>query len=648
MTTTNNTIAKFAAVVAMLGLVASSAFAFAPAAKAQSSTDLQAQINALLAQIAALQGNTGTSASVSFATDLTIGSTGSDVTALQNWLISKGFTIAAGATGYFGAQTASALGAYQASVGISPAVGYFGPITRAKVNAAAVPGTGTGTGTGSSNGGSLSGGEANLTDFNLRSEDSDGNEGEEGVEIATAEFDVEDGDVRVERVEVEFSATSNSIEDRPWQYFDTIYLMVDGDEIADIDASDRDAWDETGADDYEIVFTGLDYVVEEGDMASITIVADIASNIDTADLAQDFNVRILDEGIRAVDAEGIQQYIGQDTGETVSFGFGAEENGDLSIRESDENPEAANLKIEDDEVSEEYTVFAFEIRNTDDVDSLLTELAIGTTITGATTTDRVIRTATLVVDGDEYDGDIASTNDGDITFDDLDVVLAGDDTTSFELMVEFTAQVGNYASGDTIEFDVAPAGVDAEGEETGSSVASGDITGGADSELHTLSLTGFMVEAVSTSQSSDNSDTPANSTGTFTIKFDVTADEDEPVYVDNVAANASTTASTTAGAAYKVFRNGVDATLAFTSENAVLTSTADMSSDTFRVDAGATETFTLTVTINPAESGLFAIELDAVNYGTSAAAASNASLNETLDIDGNNSDFETDPVSINN
>ncbi|MBU2124177.1 peptidoglycan-binding protein, partial [Patescibacteria group bacterium] len=119
-----NTIAKIAAVLAGLGLVASTFAAFAPVASAQSSTssaDLQAQINALLAQIAALQANTGTTAAVSFDRDLTMGSTGADVTALQNWLISKGFTIAAGATGYFGAQTKAALGAYQASVSISPA-----------------------------------------------------------------------------------------------------------------------------------------------------------------------------------------------------------------------------------------------------------------------------------------------------------------------------------------------------------------------------------------------------------------------------------------------------------------------------------------------------------------------------------------------
>lgn len=65
--------------------------------------------------------------------DLTIGDTGDDVTGLQDFLIAGGHTIPAGATGYFGLQTQTALASYQAGHGIAPPVGYFGPITRASV-----------------------------------------------------------------------------------------------------------------------------------------------------------------------------------------------------------------------------------------------------------------------------------------------------------------------------------------------------------------------------------------------------------------------------------------------------------------------------------------------------------------------------------
>ncbi len=63
-----------------------------------------------------------------FATDLTVGSKGADVTALQNLLgISP-------ATGYFGSLTKAALIKYQLEKGITPAAGYFGSKTRATVN----------------------------------------------------------------------------------------------------------------------------------------------------------------------------------------------------------------------------------------------------------------------------------------------------------------------------------------------------------------------------------------------------------------------------------------------------------------------------------------------------------------------------------
>ena len=71
-----------------------------------------------------------------FTTDLTVGSTGPDVVALQSFLTSKGYlTIPAGvAPGYFGNLTQSAVSAYQSAKGITPTAGYFGPITRAAVN----------------------------------------------------------------------------------------------------------------------------------------------------------------------------------------------------------------------------------------------------------------------------------------------------------------------------------------------------------------------------------------------------------------------------------------------------------------------------------------------------------------------------------
>ena len=110
---------------------------------------LQAQITALLTQIQTLQSqlasaNTGTSANTSslynWTRDLTLGSKGADVKALQEFLNNNGSPVAASGVGsvgneteYFGPMTKAALASFQSAHGITPAVGYFGPITRSYI-----------------------------------------------------------------------------------------------------------------------------------------------------------------------------------------------------------------------------------------------------------------------------------------------------------------------------------------------------------------------------------------------------------------------------------------------------------------------------------------------------------------------------------
>lgn len=72
--------------------------------------------------------------------DLTVGSTGAEVTALQHALMSAGYDIPAlssGAAnyGYFGSQTKAAVAKLQEDKGVvNPGTGYYGPLTRAAIN----------------------------------------------------------------------------------------------------------------------------------------------------------------------------------------------------------------------------------------------------------------------------------------------------------------------------------------------------------------------------------------------------------------------------------------------------------------------------------------------------------------------------------
>lgn len=85
--------------------------------------------------------DSGTSAIAIPTRDLETGATGEDVRMLQKYLNSIGFTVAASGAGSpgnetakFGALTRAAVVKFQKAHSITPAVGYYGPITRAKMS----------------------------------------------------------------------------------------------------------------------------------------------------------------------------------------------------------------------------------------------------------------------------------------------------------------------------------------------------------------------------------------------------------------------------------------------------------------------------------------------------------------------------------
>lgn len=134
---------SIAAVTISVAVIFLGAFAFATPAKADLLSDLQAQVQALLAQIAALQAaqGGGGGACVTFTQNHQMGDTGGQVMEIQKFLNRSGAQVAVSGAGspgnetsYFGARTRAAVSKFQAANGISPTAGYWGPITRAKAN----------------------------------------------------------------------------------------------------------------------------------------------------------------------------------------------------------------------------------------------------------------------------------------------------------------------------------------------------------------------------------------------------------------------------------------------------------------------------------------------------------------------------------
>lgn len=637
MTKATNNVARVAAGIAGLGLVAMS---FAPMAGAQTTTTTTTST---------------TTASVTFTRDLTIGSTGADVTALQTWLIAKGFSIPAGATGYFGAQTKAALAAFQAANAITPAAGYFGPITRAKVAAmggsttttggSTVPGCAAGaayssttgapctTSTGSTG---LSGGEATLRGFDLQS-GNDIAQGDSNQEIGVAQFDVRGGDVNIQRVTVEMTAVGTGSK-LPWKYFDTLSVYSGSKKIGDIDVSSKDAWDQS-SDTYSVDIP-TNGILKEGDNQELSIRADAVNTIDSANDAQIFNMDIPDNGIRSIDAAGLQEYAG-DTNDTVSVAVNTAQNGDLTVSATSDNPSAGVLVADDTNTSDSYDVLAFQIRNKDDVSVDFNSLMFTASSASSTAVKNIVRKATLTLDGDTYTGTIGSGATTTITFDNLSTSVNGNDTIDGTLTVELYGQQNHFsATGEQLKFSLVgnTTNVDASNSDTGDTSS---VSGTASGNVMSIGVnTGITVAGNSNSASeSYNSTTPASSTGTFTLKFDVTANGND-VYIPKTIAT-TTAASTTAGI---VIDANVGASTVGSSVPATLSSTADQDGTNayYIVHDGDTETFTAQVTLDAPSAGYYQVGLDKVRYNDSASLTGL----QTLDVDQTKSDYQTQSLYI--
>jgi peptidoglycan hydrolase-like protein with peptidoglycan-binding domain len=344
MTTATNKVARVAAAVAGLSLAALS---IAPLAQAQTTTTT----------------TTTTTASVTFTRNLTVGSTGADVTALQTWLIAKGFSIPAGATGYFGAQTKAALAAYQAANSISPAAGYFGPITRAAVAAAGgstststVPGCMPGAAFSSTTGqacgtttttGPLSGGEGSINNFKTVGASNTSLNQADSDQVLGFEFKAVGSDLQVNRVDFDVYNSNNVGTIRPWGVFQTATLMQGSTVIGTVDVSNQANWSQDGTiangnQVYRVRFDGLNDVVKNGNTADFYLTLTTQNAISNTNTGGQYTVTLPNQGLRAVDAKGIQQYTTSTVNTTVSVSNST--NGSVVLSTGSDNPQTTTVQ----------------------------------------------------------------------------------------------------------------------------------------------------------------------------------------------------------------------------------------------------------------------------------------------------------------
>lgn len=666
MSTAKNTIvAKFAVAFVAVAMVL---FLVAPAAKAQTTEELQQMINDLLAQVAALKGEVTTTSTSSvcpytWTRSLTIGASGADVMKLQQFLNSDPETrVSASGVGsvgmeteYYGALTGAAVAKFQTKyradiltpLGLVNATTYFGPSTMAKANALCISApvvededTDEDEDTTDEDSDYEMKGEADLGDTDLKDgDDTDIEEGQEDAPVAEFEVEFNDGDAMIDRIDVAFSATG---EEDPWDTFETVSLWVDGDMIAEKNADDED--DYLDEDDGSLRFSGLDLLSKEDDTTVIVIAVTAQRGVDN--LPATWNVDVT--SIRYTDADDVTST--EDPGvATTDFTLDEEGSDDeLKIKTSSNDPDATTFAVETDGNSDWYTVFVFNLDSDDSTNDIeLNEIPVTIVTAGQSTlgVNDVVNDAKLVIDGEEFDSFVSGKALSDATsatstlvFDiDGDYVIDAGDEVEVELMLEFKKTTGNYSNGQTVYASTTEGSLyDVEGADD--VAAEGAATG----DTHTLRSEGVMLEMTDEDFTlKTNSDsTSEDDQGVFTFKFEVTAFE-EDFYFNKTAA--SGTVSTIAGAEFTIENGGSTVTTGggVGTTTASLTSTADTVGSRFVVREGETETFTLKVTFDPSTSDFYALQLGGVNYFPSSTSNSPVAQ-EAIPA----SDFETDEYSI--
>lgn len=641
------------------GTIALTALAGVPSySQAQSSADLQTQINQLLATISQLQAKLGTNnsayANYQWTRSLTVGSTGEDVRMLQRLLNSNADTqvavSGAGSKGnettYFGPATKAAVMKFQNKYrseiltpsGLISATGYFGPASINKANALAkitVPPKPTPN---DDEDNELQG-EGTLDTFEIdEADDTDIHEGVSDVPLAELTLEASDGDIEISRMDFSLVANGGNTEQDPWDVFDEVSLWVEDEKIADITLDNRD--DYLDEDDGTFRLSNLDLVLEEDEEIEIVVAGSLTSNVDGAGTAATWSLSA--EAVRYFDADGVASNDSTtgDLGDAVSFDIVERGEGEeLKFGIGNNSPDAGTIIVDDSTKTSGETILEYTIEAVDadiELDRLYVNVETGTAPFSSVVDDikLVINGKTFRDDSITTTGSYSATNtlvmfdiDGDITIDE------GDEET-VEVVVDLKSRTG-YQNGETIVARVTSAERDITEAEGLDDIEefSGTVVG----KVQTLISEGIVVTSDSVSFETDT--LGENDTiGEFTIEFEVTAVESD-FYITEFAG--TTTSSSTGGVRFSVESTGGTPT----SVSGVLSSSADENTPgVFTVREGQTETFTLTVVVDASVGAQHRVTVNDIFFSEATNGLTGGTTYTLTPV----SEFRTPYLNINN
>jgi len=594
---------------------------------------------------------TTVASAASFDDNLTIGSTGAEVTALQTFLVGGGYlTMPAGVNmGYFGALTQAALAKYQVAKGITPAVGYFGPITRAAVNAGGAVAGGalcpngmtlasnctqapgvvvsvplcpngmtlasncvTAPGTVSANGtdGTLTAAPSSYVGSGIQVK-----KGETKNVLATT-LKASVGPVTVTRAGVHFSA-------RPWLLFSQVILKDSTGKVIATKplSSDADATEITVGSDYLVTFDGVNYTVTPGINQDLTVAVSVLPATDK--ITNGMYVDVAFDTLRTINGIGWTDTVAAATfpltahaAEVGGAAFTLTSTGsvaDIYTRISPNSPATRQVSVSLTQTTPDVVLGTFSLKsanNSSTLNTLTVSLASTTLVAGATGVSgpsTAFSNVRLFNGSQSFGGTL--TNAGVVTFSNLTIPLSQD------VWQDLTVKADVNASTTATGLTVALASTNIVVTDANYGTATYE-TNTATSNAITLTVNALSVSNTSATLGaailSSNTTVGVNASYTFTL----TNTSSNDLYVS--ATSSYMVATTTTGTAGTSTLPAI-LTVSPSTYNGDADGTAGYSA--YVIPAGLSRTFTLVGALRGTSGQTVNLKITRIYYGTTAALA---------------------------
>ena len=611
-------------------------------------------------------------AAYTFNANLTVGSTGADVVALQQALIAAGQSIpsiASGAAqpGYFGSQTKAAVVAFQAAHGIVPTSGFVGPITRGVLNGGvsavkpvstacpvgftctANPGTGT-TGTTGTVAGITTPGVAGSLDIANGSIVGNGTSVNDGQEADLGSISLQSGasDMAVSSIAVDFNV-------RPWLYMSSLSVKdQNGNVLATVANLNQSMFSEiTVGSDYRISIPASVVVPKATKIYAILHGVFATSNRSATPIS------LIRLSVRSTDGTGVS--LTSDTGlldSTVMYvAYGGQQGSSIIVTTDPSSPKAGNVIQTSTGNTQTQNVLlgVFDLKS-QNVNATLQGLTVNVNETGVGSIGSTfayfqLKSGSTVLNTGTPVTPTASTSQ--VTFSNFNLALPANQYTTVSVYATVNGNVnGVVASTSLTALAANITGIDSSSNSL-TIQSAGTIPGGGN---QTISLSGNALSSLAWGiNGGSNSVTPTTQAGnysrypsqvTYNGSFTVTAGNN-PLFLSTNGATALTlsTSSSAGGGS-----NLSDAVTTFTPADGV--QSWDSSGSYYQITAGTSRTFNLTgvLALNSTASTTqisASVGATAVNLNSASNLAGGTAIPVTTQLQGLNSDFSKGYVFLN-